>query len=120
MDRVLITGMSRRSDKRIEDPQIEAEIKHDGKCICADILNISRIGLRFRADEKFRKGEKLLFELRGCNLNANQTLQIKGKIKNEYNSGGKETNEYGIRFCRAMQWYEMNMIHEFVYACGKH
>jgi len=115
MDRIYISGMVRRSDKRVDHPQIESRVNCGKKCHDVEILNISRVGLRFRSSEKYKKGEKLLFELRGCKLNANLSIKIKGRVINEYNSKAEGEYEYGVKFIPLMQWNEMHIIHNFVH-----
>ena len=119
MDRISMTGVSRRSDKRVENPQMDAVVRFDEKTTSATIKDISRVGLRFRSPEQYRKGDKLQFELRCSQLNDNVPVTLKGKVQNEYPSGDPDIHEYGIKFCRPAQWHDMNMIHDYVYACGK-
>ena len=119
MNKISMAGVSRRSDKRVDNPCMDAVVKFDDKSSPAEIKNISRVGLRFRSQEKYNKGDKLLFELRCCELNDNVPVTLKGKVQNEYPSGDPGTNEYGIKFCRPSQWHDMNIIHNYVYTCGK-
>ena len=119
MDKISMSGISRRSDKRVDNPHMAAVVRFEDKTCSVEIKNISRVGLRFHTSERFAKGDKLLFELRCCELNDNVPVTLKGKVKNEYPSGDPDTREYGVRFCRPAQWHDMNIIHNFVYTCGK-
>jgi len=119
MKKISMAGVSRRSDRRVDNPNMAAVVRCEEKSTPVEIQNISRVGLRFRSAEKHNKGDKLLFELRCCELNDNVPVTLKGKVKNEYPSGNPDTHEYGIKFCRPAQWHDMNIIHNYVYNCGK-
>ena len=120
MDRFSITGISRRSDKRVENPQMSATVSFEEKSHSAEVKNISRVGLRFKTTVEFKMGDKLQFELRCCELNDNVPVTLKGKVVNIYANEAPDAHEYGVKFCRPAQWHDMNMIHNFVYTCGKH
>ena len=115
MEKIHVSNKARRSDKRVDHPKIESTVNRGRESHSVEILNISRVGLRFRSKEKHNKGDKLLFELRGLKLNANLSIKIKGKVINDYGSDDNDLHEYGVKFIRFMHWNEMHIIHNFVY-----
>ena len=119
MERIMITNMARRSDKRVDHPKLEAVVKSKGKSHKVEVLNICRVGLRFRSDKPYKKNVKLHFELRSSSVNSNLAIRIKGRIVNEYVSRVKEAHEYGVRFLPFLQWYEKNIIHNYVHSIDK-
>lgn len=109
----------KRSDKRIVEPQINSVIRDKTECYDVQILDLSRKGLRFRATNQYKKGDKLKFELQSVDGSSTLSLSIRAKVINEYGSKTDGTNEYGVRFFRLLYWYEMNCIHNYIYSRGK-
>jgi len=118
MERILITNMARRSDKRLENPPVEAVVIEKEESHEAEIVNLCRVGLRFKSDVQCNKGDKLSFELRSVGDAPTLSVNIKGRVVNDYGDGSDGVYERGVRFY-SMQWHDMNMLHDFVYACEK-
>jgi len=118
MERIMITNMARRSDKRLECPPVEAVLWDQEESRGTEIANLCRLGLRFRSEEQYEKGHRLLFEINGKKDGPRLVIKVRGKIANLYGKGEDGKHEYGVRFS-SMQWHEMNMIHDFVYAVEK-
>ena len=116
--KIMIDMLARRSDKRIDDPRIISVIRNKELSHDADIVNISRKGLRFRSNGQFYKGDKLRFDLKSVDSDAALSLSIKAKVINDYGKTNEHTFEYGVRFLRLQYWYEMNCIHDYVYSIG--
>jgi hypothetical protein len=115
MSKVLV----KRSDKRIIEPQINSVIKDRIECHDAQILDLSRMGLRFRSKDQFKKGDNLKFEMQSINGDPALSLKIGAKVINVYESKTDGMFEYGVRFFRLLYWYEMNCIHNYVHSTGK-
>ena len=108
--------MTVRGDKRLYfDPSITGAIRTRDKTVEVHLTNISSSGLAFQTEEQFKKGDKLLLELKS---DSNYLLpqKIKAKIINEYGDKENGCYEYGVRFLRISYWYEKNCIHNFVYS----
>jgi len=118
MERIMITNMARRSDKRLECPPVEAVVWDKEESRGTEIANICRLGLRFRSEEQYEKGHRLMFEINGNKDSPRLVIKVRGKIANSYGKGTTGKYEYGVRFS-SMQWHERNMLHEFVYAVEK-
>jgi len=118
MERIMITNMARRSDKRLDCPPVNAVVWDKEESRHAEIANICRLGLRFRSEEQYEKGHRLMFEINGNKDGPRLVIKVRGKIANVYGKGTTGEYEYGVRFS-SMQWHEMNMLHEFVYAVEK-
>ena len=105
-----------RADKRLYfNPSITAVIRSGEKTTEIFLTDICRSGLRFKTEELYKKGDKLLFELKS---DANNLLpgKIKAKVINEYGNTEDGRNQYGVRFFRISYWYEKNCIHNYVYS----
>ncbi|MCL2152870.1 MAG: PilZ domain-containing protein [Oscillospiraceae bacterium] len=115
MSKVLV----KRSDRRVVEPQVSAVIKDKIECRDAQILDLSRKGLRFRSKEQYKKGDKLKFEMQSANDDPALSLSIGARVINVYGSETDGMFEYGVRFFRLLYWYEMNCIHNYVYSTIK-
>jgi hypothetical protein len=115
MSKVLV----KRSDKRVVEPQINSVIKNKVECHDAQILDLSRKGLRFRSKDQFKKGDNIKFEMQSLDGDPTLSLKIGAKVINVYGSNTDGMFEYGVRFFRLLYWYEMNCIHNYVYSAGK-
>jgi len=115
MDKILMTGMARRSDERLSYPQIESAAGIDKPNHNVTIIDISRVGLRFRSDKRYARGEKILLKLQSSDAEMKLSVSIKGEIVNAYTCKIENAYEYGVKFARVFQWHEMNMIHSFVH-----
>ena len=118
MERILITNMARRSDKRLECPPVGVVVIDKEERKEAELVNLCRVGLRFKSGKEHKKGDKLSFELRGAKGAPNLSVNITGRVVNEYKDEASGALQYGVRFY-SMQWHDMNMLHDFVYACEK-
>ena len=108
--------MIARSDKRLYfKPSIHAVIKNEEKSTDVLLINISRTGLGFQSEGQYKKGDKLLFELKSDDNNL-LPKRIKAKVINEYGSTEDGRYEYGVKFFRIAYWYEKNCIHTYVYS----
>jgi len=113
---------ARRADKRANNPPVSSVVKNKDSSHEVVVVNISRKGLRFRSGVQYKIGDKLNFGFsRGDEENEEVflSMNIKGKILNEYAPKDDDTFEYGVKFSSLLNWYEMNLIHEFVYALSK-
>ena len=119
MESVQITGMARRSDERLYKPQIESVEGNKNDYYNVEILDISRVGLRFRSEKPYEKGGKVLLKLHGSDSEVDISVTVKGTIINAYTSGVEGAFEYGVKFNAIFQWHEMNLIHNFVHLCKK-
>jgi len=109
-------GMARRSDKRASNPPIKAIIEGKDQGHDVYVLDISRKGLRFSSSDQYQIGDKLTFGFSKGDSDISLSLSIKGKVVNDYGPGTGDMYEYGVKFSSLLHWYEMNCIHDFVYA----
>jgi len=110
---------AKRADKRLNNPPVSSVIKDKDNSYHVDILNISRRGLRFRSSVQHTKGDKILFGFSKGDDELSLSMNIRGKIVNDYPSKIENAYEYGVKFSSLLHWYEMSLIHNFVYALSK-
>ena len=116
-EKCLIPPLSRRADKRIcfEPPIIAVTRTKDQITTDVVLIDISCSGLRFYSKEQYKKGTKLIFELKSSD-NVELPGTIKATVKNEYGNTEDGRYIYGTKFYRIAYWYERNRIHAFVYS----
>jgi len=117
---VKLDSFARRTDRRVVNPQLESVVRVSDQCLAVKIVDICRKGLRFKSKERYKPGAKLRFELESSNPAADLSLIIRGKVLYEYENAADNTYEYGVRFSRILNWYEMYRIHDFIYSYEKH
>ena len=109
---------SRRLDKRVRlDPPVKAALGGGKNRHYADIIEISRGGLRILSEEKYNKGDKFEFVFQITYKEKTIPVTIKARIKNDYGAKHGDLYEYGIKFSRAPFIYiwEKGNIEKFVY-----
>ena len=112
--------ISKRADKRVNNPPIVSVVRSGENSHNVNILNISRKGLRFRSGVEYNKGDKMTFDFSKGDADVSLSLSIRGKIVNEYGAtANADTYEYGVKFFSLLHWHEMSIIHSFVYAISK-
>jgi len=118
LDLKLKTGI-KRQDRRMEAPRLTSVIEKKDQNLDVEVVNISRLGLRFRSDEAYSKGDRLKFILDSNDENASLSISIGARIVNDYGGEAGKAHEYGAKFTRILYWYEMRSIHDFIYAYEK-
>ena len=102
--------ISKRAHKRVYEPPINAMLRNKELCHDVSVVEISRSGLRFVSEAKYKKGDKLRFDINDSNINL--SINIKAKVINEYSSDADGLHTYGVRFFRVFYWYEKKCIDE--------
>jgi len=116
---VKLESFARRTDRRVVNPKLESVVRISDQCLTVKIVDICRKGLRFRSKARYEKGDRLRIELKSSDSAADLSISIRAKIINEYENTTDNTYDYGVRFSRILNWYEMYRIHDFIYSYEK-
>ena len=110
-----LNSHSRRRDKRSDKVALNVELSHKGEITEADIIDISRTGLRFVSSQKFEKDEKVSVSFEVEDDGAKLQLSLNAKILNDYGETEDGRFSYGVKFSRFFSWYEMRLIEKIVW-----
>ena len=111
--------VSKRADTRLAGPKLSVVVRSKERSLDAEVVNISSHGLRFKTGFSHEVGDKLWFDLKSTDDEHPLSLSIKGKIVNDYVSGGDEQFSYGVRFCRFRYLNEIEQLHTYVHTIKK-
>ena len=114
-----LNSHSRRRDKRSDKVALNVEVSYKGELTEADIIDISRTGLRFVTPQKFAKDEKVSISFEIEDDGAKLQLSLSAKILNDYGVVEDGRNSYGVKFSRFFSWYEMRLIEKIVWKSEK-
>lgn len=107
---------SRRKDRRSSKVVFRAEVNFDMQVLNAEILDISRAGLRFGTEKKLEKGKRVVIGFSVQEEDMEIKMNMNAKIVNDYgiDSAGRFT--YGVKFRRLFSWYDMRRIERLVWS----
>ena len=114
-----LNSHSRRRDKRSDKVALNVELSYKGELTEADIIDISRTGLRFVSPHKFEKDEKVSVSFEIEDDGAKLQLSLNAKILNDYGEPESGKHSYGVKFSRFFSWYEMRLIEKIVWKSEK-
>ena len=114
-----LNSHSRRRDKRSDKVALNVELSHKGEITEADIIDISRTGLRFVSPQKFEKDEKVSVSFEVEDDGAKLQLSLNAKVLNDYGTADDGRYSYGVKFSRFFSWYEMRLIEKIVWKSEK-
>ena len=110
-----LNSHSRRRDKRSDKVAMNVELSHKGEVTDADVIDISRTGLRFVSPQKFEKDEKVNVSFEVEDDGARLQLSLNAKVLNDYGTVDDGRYSYGVKFSRFFSWYEMRLIEKIVW-----
>ena len=110
-----LNSHSRRRDKRSDKVAMNVEVSYKGELTEADIIDVSRTGLRFVSPHKFAKDEKVNISFEVEDDGAKLQLSLSAKILNDYGAAEDGRHSYGVKFSRFFSWYEMRLIEKIVW-----